>query len=176
MFAQRPEPVKCDHRRVPPIRAPLAALAVCATLLAACGGGEGTDTGPSERFPDADPAAVAVIDEWSGALRGGDVAAAAGYFARPSIAENGSVLIRIETDADAEAFNESLPCGATLVDATTKGDFTTATFELSERPGPGSCGSGVGALAKTSFIISDGKIAEWRRVGLVAPPSQGPSV
>ena len=38
---------------------------------------------------DADPADVRVIDAWVTALRHGDVDAAAGYFAIPSVAENG---------------------------------------------------------------------------------------
>ena len=60
--------------------------------------------------------------------------------------------------------------------AETQGQFTTATFRLTERPGPGICGPGTGEAAKTSFVIRDGKIVEWRRVGaggerLLAAPS-----
>ena len=65
-----------------------------------------------------------------------------------------------------DRFNESLPCGARLIRAETAGDFTTATFHLTERPGPGLCGNGTGQTAQTSFVIRDGKIVEWRRVGL----------
>ena len=93
---------------------------------------------------------------------------AADYFAIPSTAENGPLLTRIESRADAIAFNRSLPCGAEVVSAQTAGDFTTATFELSDRPG-GDCGAGVGGAASTSFQIEDGKIVEWRRVDGPAP-------
>ena len=41
-------------------------------------------------------------------------------------------------------FNESLPCGAELVEATDEGELTLATFKLTERPGPGTCGRGSG--------------------------------
>ena len=41
-----------------------------------------------------------------------------------------------------------------------------ATFRLTERPGPGTCGAGTGPQAQTAFVIEDGKIAEWRRVGI----------
>ena len=112
----------------------------------------------------ADPAAVAVIDDWSTKLREGDVDAAAQLFAIPSVAENG-LTIAIGDLADARAFNASLPCGAELVRAEPQGDHVLATFRLTERPGPGSCGSGAGATAQTSFLIEDGEIVEWNRVG-----------
>jgi hypothetical protein len=114
---------------------------------------------------DADPGDVRVIDDWVTALRRGDVDAAARYFAIPSVAENGPLLLQIESLDDARRFNQSLPCGARLVRAEAQGQFTTATFHLTERPGPGFCGPGTGETAKTSFVIRGGKIVEWRRVG-----------
>jgi hypothetical protein len=122
-------------------------------------GGETTAAVPG----GADAAAVEVIDDWARTLRSGDIAGAAALFAIPSVAVNGLAL-KIDTAADARRFNESLPCGAVLEQAVSDGDFTVATFELTERPGPGTCGSGVGAEAKTAFKIEDGKIVEWRRV------------
>jgi hypothetical protein len=123
----------------------------------------------------ADPGDVAVIDGWVTALRQGDVDAAAEYFAIPSVAENGPVLVRIRSLDDARQFNESLPCGARLIRADTAGEFTTATFRLTERPGPGSCGPGTGGIAKTSFVIRDGEIVQWRRVGADAGGAPAPS-
>jgi hypothetical protein len=118
---------------------------------------------------DADPEEVDVISGWIEALSEGDVERAAGYFAVPGTAQNGPLLVRIRDTGDAVAFNESLPCGGELVSAETVGDFTTATFELTERPG-GGCGPGTGGTASTSFVIEDGKIAEWRRVDEGGPP------
>ena len=138
-----------------------------AIALVGCGGGGSSSGGSAEGIAgDAHPADVRVIDGWVTALRHGEVAAAADYFAIPSVAENGPVLLHIKSLRDARRFNQSLPCGARLVRAESAGEFTTATFHLTERPGPGACGAGAGETAKTSFVIRDGKIAEWRRVGL----------
>ena len=104
-----------------------------------------------------------MIDEWAKALNEGDVDAAAALFAIPSVAQNG-LEYEIEDAGDARAFNASLPCGAELVEARPEGALTVATFELTERPGPGACGSGTGNRASTAFKIVDGKITEWRRV------------
>ncbi len=160
----------------------LAAVAAVAIALAGCGGG-GSDTtisgesGASEDVPgNADPETVGVIRGWVDSLRRGDVEKAADYFAIPSVAENGPILIRITNHARAVAFNRSLPCGARLTRAETAGRFTTATFRLTERPGPGSCGPGTGATAKTSFVIRDGKIVQWRRVGATPEPAPGEAV
>ena len=85
------------------------------------------------------------------------------YFAIPSVAQNGPT-VRIHDLADAKLFNSSLPCGASLVEATTEGEFTIATFRLTERPGAGVCDAAAEAEAQTAFMIEDGKITEWRRV------------
>lgn len=162
-------------------RAAGAAILVVALLtLVACGGGSSTSatSSTSTVAGDASPADVEVIDGWVTALRHGNVDAAAGYFAIPSVAENGPILAHIRSLDDARRFNESLPCGARLVRADSAGEFTTATFRLTERPGPGVCGPGTGGTAKTSFVIRDGKIVQWRRVGAAsgAPAAPGSSV
>lgn len=118
---------------------------------------------PDPDINDADPEAAKVIEEWSSALAEGDPEGAAKLFAIPSVAENGSILIPIESADDAIAFNETLPCGAILLRAKTAGEFINATFELTDRPG-GDCGQGAGGTASTAFKIEDGKIVEWRRV------------
>jgi hypothetical protein len=160
-------------------------LTLIALLLFACGGSDddpATTPAPPEDEPteeitgDASPADVQVIDDWAKTLKKGDVKAAAEFFALPSTAENG-LTYDIRSRADARLFNESLPCGAELKDAQTEGDFTTATFELTERPGPGTCGTGVGAEAQTAFVIEKGKIVEWRRVATSdAQPAPGDAV
>jgi hypothetical protein len=154
----------------------LAGIAL-ALALAGCGGGGGGSTATTTPgvSGDANQADVHVIDGWVTALRRGDVDAAAGYFAIPSVAENGPVLLHNKSVQDARRFNDSLPCGARLIHAETAGQFTTATFRLTERPGPGICGPGTGGVAKTSFVIRDGKIAEWRRVGAGGGGQQAPS-
>jgi hypothetical protein len=146
-------------------RALVALLAVALLALGGCGDDGSSSVRTDDVAGGADPGDVEVIDGWVTALRHGDVDAAAGYFAIPSVAENGPVLVRIRSVEDARSFNESLPCGARLIRADTAGEFTTATFRLTERPGPGICGPGTGGTAKTSFVIRDGEIVQWRRVG-----------
>jgi limonene-1,2-epoxide hydrolase len=156
-------------------RLALAAIVLPLLALTACGGGSSTSSATTTVSGDANPADVEVITGWVNALREGDVDAAAGYFAVPSVAENGPILVRIRSTEDAVRFNESLPCGARLIRAESTGAFTTATFRLTERPGPGSCGPGTGSIAKTSFVIREGKIAQWRRVGPGGGGGQPPS-
>jgi limonene-1,2-epoxide hydrolase len=154
----------------------MAALGI-AIALVGCGDRGADDSSREPKIAgDADPGDVRVIDAWVTALRRGDVDVAARYFAIPSVAENPPLLLHIRSLDDARRFNESLPCGARLVRAASQGQFPTATFRLTERPGPGICGPGTGSAAKTSFVIHDGKIVEWRRIGAGGggqrPPSQ----
>jgi hypothetical protein len=155
----------------------IAALAIpLAVLTFACDSDGGPDSNTTEVPGGADPAAVEVIDEWATELTEGDIDAAAARFAIPSVAANG-VVIEIRDLDDARLFNASLPCGAELVAARPEGEFVIATFRLSERPGPGTCGSGVGETARTAFAIdAEGKITEWRRVlpGATEPESLKP--
>jgi hypothetical protein len=130
----------------------VAVLAIAA--VAGCGGSAQHDASP----PDVGRA-------WSDALRHGDVARAARYFAVPSLVANGAPPQELTTGAEVLDFNAGLPCGAKLV-ATERGPrgFTIATFVLTERPGPGTCGSGVGNTARTAFRVRRGKITDWLRV------------
>jgi hypothetical protein len=115
--------------------------------------------------------AVNVIREWSDALRRGDVRGAAQYFALPSVMINGtdssgsSLLITITTPDQAEAANETLPCGAQLISTDRRGRYINALFRLTGRPGPGGsdCGGVVGQTARTNFVIAHGRIVEWIR-------------
>jgi hypothetical protein len=141
----------------------IALLAALALLpLASCGSsGSGNSTTVAG---NADADAVKVIQQWSDELRSGDIVAASDEFAIPSFVQNGTPLLELRSRAQVEAFNRSLPCGARLTGASRSGRFTVATFVLTERPGPGRCGGGVGEAAKTAFVIQAGHIREWRRV------------
>jgi hypothetical protein len=140
------------------VRTPLAACLLATLALAACGDADREVPG------GADPAAATVIDRWATALRDGDVDAAARFFAVPSLVQNGPVPLRIRSRSDAKLFNASLPCGAELTEARPEGGFVVATFTLTERPGPGTCGQGTGETAQAAFAIEDGEIVEWRRI------------
>ena len=120
-----------------------------------------------------------MIRDWADDLRGGDLEAAADHFQLPSLAQNGTAPIELTTRDQVRAFNASLPCGAELTEAEDHGHFTIATFELTERPGGGECGTGVGETARTAFVIEDGLITRWIRVvdeDELAPPAEGPVV
>ena len=117
-------------------RAAGALLVLALLALSACGGGSSSSTTTSTVAGNANPD-VTVIDGWVTALRQGNVDAASKYFALPSVAQNGPILTHIRSLDDARRFNESLPCGARLVRADSAGEFTTATFRLTERPAPG---------------------------------------
>jgi hypothetical protein len=118
----------------------------------------------------------AVIRGWSSSLRHGDVARAARYFALPSVVANGTPQLRVQTRAQAEAFNRGLPCGAEVVSLERSvHHFVVAQFRLTERPGPGSCGSGAGGSAWTAFRIQRGHIVLWQRIPDPAPPATTPS-
>ena len=145
------------------------AVLLIAATVAGCGGSG--DSQPRRSTPHAERGAAAVIRAWAETLRRGDVRAAAEFFALPSIVSNGTPPVELHTRADARLFNSSLPCGARLIKTTSSGRFTTATFRLTERPGPGTCGSGTGLLARTTFVIRGGKIQQWRRVANVPAPS-----
>jgi hypothetical protein len=154
-------------------------VALCAALAltmaaGACGGDDATtDTvGTGIELPDGHDS-VEVIDEWVRTLREGDVVGAAELFALPSVVQNGTPPIRLDTRAEAIEFNRSLPCGAELVGARRLGGLIAATFRLTERPGPGECGPGTGGLARTAFLIRDGMIVRWLR--LPDMPQEEPS-
>lgn len=132
---------------------------------------------------------MAVIRGWSDTLRRGDVHGAARYFAVPSLLINGRspdgepYVRAIRSFAQAVAANASLPCGSRLISATQYGRYVNALFRLTERPGTGGgCGRGIGATARTNFLIRGGRIVEWIRApsqpgdnggpGASGPPAQ----
>ncbi len=156
-------------------RRPIIATTAAAALLALAGCGEDVPTITiQEGVPGgADQKSVRVIEGWAGALADGNVEKAASYFAIPSTVANGAEPVRIRDRGDAETFNESLPCGAELVEAQGHAGFILATFELKERPGPGRCGTGTGEKAGTAFRIEGGEIAEWRRIPVPGEDGEG---
>jgi hypothetical protein len=136
-------------------------VALCVAVLPGCGS---SSKETSSVAGNADADAVQVIQSWADELRAGDISAASDKFAIPSFVQNGSPVVQLANRQEVEQFNQSLPCGARLTAASASGRYTIATFVLTERPGPGQCGSGVGEAAKTAFVIQDGHIREWRRV------------
>jgi hypothetical protein len=107
---------------------------------------------------------VRVIRRWADLLRHGHVAAASRMFSVPVVVANPAPRFQLSTRAEVRFFNRTLPCGARLVDTERRGRYVVATFVLTERPGGSACGIGVGARAKTAFLIRGHRIVEWLRV------------
>jgi limonene-1,2-epoxide hydrolase len=138
-------------------------VCLAAGVFAGCGGSSSSDKSNTVAG-NANADAVQVIQSWADELRSGDISAASDRFSIPTVVQNGTAPLTLTTRQAIEVFNQSLPCGARLTAATDAGRYTVATFVLTERPGPGRCGSGVGDAAKTAFVIHNGHIVEWRRV------------
>lgn len=124
--------------------------------------GAGTPQAPSIR---GDAEASRVVRGWADALRSGDVDAAVRFFALPSRVSNGGGILKLTTIDEVRAFNQSLPCGARLIatEPAAQGRII-ASFGLTERPGPGTCGVAPASTARTAFLVKDGQITEWIRV------------
>jgi hypothetical protein len=154
-------------------------LAGVALVPSACGSGSKTATTPPPPraatpapTPDrksAAPEDVAVIRGWADALRHGRIERAVRYFAIPSVVSNGTPPIKLTSRKDVRFFNRTLPCGAKVLRVEDTGAYLVARFRLTERPGPGVCGTGVGGEASTAFLIRRRHIVEWRRVVEPAP-------
>jgi hypothetical protein len=151
----------------------LCMLAGFAFLIGACGSGHklAKTPPPPKQSPAAPPkhkpavqADVAVIRGWTDALRHGHVGAATAYFAVPLVVSNGGPAYKLTKRSQIRFFNRTLPCGAKYKEAIDTGAFVVATLVLTERPGRGKCGTGVGNEAYTAFLIRRHKIVQWRRV------------
>jgi hypothetical protein len=132
-------------------------IAFLALIASGCGGS-------ASRDPEA------VVDTWSQALDGGDDEAAAKLFAPGAVVIQDGRRTTLATQADALAFNASLPCGAKVTGKTADGSKVTADFTLTRRPGH-MC-DGTGEPAVTVFEISDGKITLWHQLPSGAADTQ----
>ncbi len=175
-YSRQPRSTPTYPRREMTRRALTRTLTVLALSVAGCGGDEKSTEGKNPQRPGTEqaPAIAKGVDEgdvrvvraWSDALRRGDVDAAVRYFAVPSRAANGTGPIQLASKQDVRAFNEALPCGARLIAGEPADDgFFIATFVLTERPGPGTCGLAKTSTARTAFRVKDGRITDWLRVG-----------
>jgi hypothetical protein len=122
---------------------------------------------PATASPGVPAAKVAVIREWSTALRTGHVTAAARYFRVPSVFYTGNgPPVELRSFAQVRLANASLPCGARFLSAHREGRYVNALFRLTDRPGVGGeqgCGTGTGLTARTDFLIQSGRIVQWIR-------------
>ena len=151
-----------------------AVLICAAALLAGAGCGGASESEPEPASPSevgAPPASDQGADEqvirgWSEAVNRGDYEAAADFFADGAVVEQ-LTETRLETHAEAVAFNRSLPCRADVTDVEEGEESSLAAFVLREGRS-GECGEG--GSARVRFVISDGEIDEWRQL----PPAPEP--
>jgi hypothetical protein len=141
------------------LRPPLLLALLFGLVLAGCG-----STPPSPE---------SVVRAWSQELNQGDNEGAAKLFAPGAEVVQAGTTVRLETRAQAVAWNAALPCSGKIVSIKTKGDLTTATFLLGERP-QRTC-DGPGERATAIVRVHKGKIVLWHQTN-AAPAPVGPAV
>jgi len=120
---------------------------------------------------DSQPSAQSVVRAWSQALNAEDNKGAADLFAPGAEVVQGSTVIHLQTHAQAEAWNSSLPCSGKIVSIRSHGETARATFRLGDRQ-HSRC-DGPGELATALFKVVKGKIVLWHQAeqsALVLPP------
>lgn len=121
------------------------------------------------------PSPESVVRAWSQELNQGDNQAAAKLFAPGAEVVQAGTKQRLETQAQAEAWNAHLPCSGRIVSIRTRGDTTTATFVLGDRQ-QSKC-DGPGRRATAIFRVRNGKIVLWHQTSSSpAPVPVGPAV
>ena len=132
----------------------LCGAVVLAALLAGCGSSE--------------PSAESVVRAWSQALNSDDNETAGKLFAPGAEVVQGGTAIRLQTRADAIAWNAALPCSGRILSIRSRGNTATATFLLGDRR-HSSC-DGPGERATAIFRVRRGKIVLWHQTGSPAQP------
>jgi limonene-1,2-epoxide hydrolase len=118
---------------------------------------------------DSQPSAQSVVRAWSQALNAEDNKGAADLFAPGAEVVQGSTVIHLQTHAQAEAWNSSLPCSGKIVSIRSHGETARATFRLGDRQ-HSRC-DGPGELATALFKVVKGKIVLWHQAeASTAPP------
>jgi limonene-1,2-epoxide hydrolase len=119
------------------------------------------------------PSPESVVRAWSQELNQGDNKAAAKLFAPGAEVVQAGTTLRLDTQAQAVAWNAALPCSGRIVSIKTSGDTTTATFVLGDRP-QRKC-DGPGRRATALFRVHKGKIVLWHQTS-ATPAPVGPTV
>jgi limonene-1,2-epoxide hydrolase len=131
-----------------------AVLAALVAVVAGCGSGS--------------PSAESVVRAWSEALNEGDNDTAASLFAKGAEVIQGDTVLTLRTQHDALAWNTALPCAGRILSIHSRGQMTTATFLLGDRP-HSRC-DGPGKRATAIFRVVRGKIVLWHQTGTAAAP------
>jgi hypothetical protein len=123
-------------------------LPLALLLLTGCGG--------------SDPSPESVVRAWSQAVNTDDNAAAARLFARGARVIQGVSSRRLDSFAEARAWNARLPCSGRIVSLRERGDTVRATFLLGNRR-RSRC-DGPGQRAHALVRVREGKIVLWHQL------------
>ena len=119
------------------------------------------------------PSAESVVRAWSQQLNTGDNQGAAKLFAPGAEIVQAGTIVRLNTQAEAIAWNAALPCSGRIVSIKSNGNTTRATFILGDRQ-KSKC-DGPGKRATAIVRVKNGKIVLWHQTS-AAPPPVGPTV
>ena len=131
-------------------------LLLAALVLSGCGGG--------------DPSAESVVRAWSEAVNTDDNDGAARLFAEGARVVQGDDVRRLETFAEARAWNAGLPCSGRIVRLTVREETVRATFVLGDRQQT-EC-DGPGERSQALFRVRDGKIVLWHQLDPAVAPEE----
>ena len=119
------------------------------------------------------PSPESVVRAWSQELNTGNNQGAAKLFAPGAEIVQAGTTLRLNTQAEAVAWNAALPCSGRIVSIKTTGDLTRATFILGDRQ-KSKC-DGPGQRATAIVRVRKGKIVLWHQTS-AAPAPVGPAV
>jgi len=119
------------------------------------------------------PSAESVVRAWSQQLNTGDNQGAAKLFAPGAEIVQAGTIVRLNTQAEAIAWNAALPCSGRIVSIKSNGNTTRATFILGDRQ-KSKC-DGPGMKATAIVRVKNGKIVLWHQTS-AAPAPVGPTV
>lgn len=119
------------------------------------------------------PSAESVVRAWSQQLNTGDNQGAAKLFAPGAEIVQAGTILRLNTQAEAIAWNAALPCSGRIVSIKSSGNTTRATFILGDRQ-KSKC-DGPGKKATAIVRVKNGKIVLWHQTS-AAPAPVGPTV
>jgi hypothetical protein len=119
------------------------------------------------------PSAESVVRAWSQQLNVGDNQGAAKLFAPGAEIVQAGTTLRLNTQAEAIAWNAALPCSGQIVSIKSSGNTTRATFILGNRQ-KSKC-DGPGQKATAIVRVKNGKIVLWHQTS-ATPAPVGPTV
>src|SRR5437016_8491939 len=119
------------------------------------------------------PSAESVVRAWSQQLNVGDNQGAAKLFAPGAEIVQAGTTLRLNTQAEAIAWNAALPCSGRIVSIKSSGNSTRATFVLGNRQ-KSKC-DGPGQKATAIVRVKNGKIVLWHQTS-ATPAPVGPTV